>query len=113
MNCNLPLSTPPISSALSRIHSRVEGIHHHQDSSVVYPPFVQLHQTSPAISDSIPPIESDTHLDAVHVDEQDNGLELGYHVILGSLIWVMYWAVGVMKLGMRLWGVGCPPARQL
>lgn len=64
---------------------------------MVYPPFFRLHHSFPAKSDSIPPTESDTRLDAVHDDEPDNGLELKYREVL--VFWMLISdgrAVGVM-----------------
>ena len=55
---------------------------------MVYPPSVQLHHSFPAILDSASLIVSDNRPYAVHGDVQDNGLGLGFRVILGSLILV-------------------------
>lgn len=79
----------------------MKDAHHHQDSSVVYPRFVQIHHSSPAILDLIYPIEFDIHPDAVHGDAPDNELGRVYRVILGSLILGVFWE-DEMKLGKQL-----------
>ena len=64
--------------------------------------------------DSSSPIAPGIRLDVVRADGQDSGLGRVYRVILGSVIWaVWYWVVSGMRLGMRLWDVGCLPVHQL
>jgi len=81
---------------------------------VVYSQFVQLHHSFPAILDSFSPTVPGIRPDVVRAGGQDSGLGRVYRVILGSVIWaVWYWVVIGMISEMRLWDVGCLPVHQL
>jgi len=114
MNCSRLLSAQPTLSAACCTTCESQDVHHHPDSSLVYPPYVQLHHSFPAILGSTLLIAFDTRLCAVHGGVPDSGLELGFHEVLVSWKLILVgWMEGVMILMKRLLGEGCPPGHQL